>query len=320
MTPKKDSLEFHAYQEAGHSVMSFLIRNGYTNEFVPVDRSLILPEFEHVSIDEESADWGEITRGLGSLLTTPQVLLAGCVAEDIRSNSQNDGINPDDQLVKRALHLIEAYVEEMTRDYEVRDRESPRILKEMHKYVARQLRQYWVAVIAVADALLLRRTLSETEVFKIIDHHVVEATILVAVESFLEYENGEQIYSSLTARFGDEVIAKKLYVFVPIGFGWALLRKMGVSSFPDDFFIFDEKGEKVEAKIANQHFFTAALGIAQNTIEFGYAPPITKAVFTAIIAHSADVMAANKALYRGADISGSSVLPPTVYDLTVEEL
>jgi hypothetical protein len=175
-------------------------------------------------------------------------------------------------------------------------------------------------VVALADALLLHKTLTETEAFSIIEHRIVEETISTAAESFLEYESGEQIYNNLVAKFGDEIIAKKLYIFMPMGFGWAVLKKMGVSNFPDKFIIFDQNGEKVEVKIASEHYFTAALGIAHKTVEFGYSQAITKTVFTAIIAHSADLRAANEALNEGLDISGGSISPPIVYDLTLEEL
>src|SRR5215216_5383424 len=82
-----NSLEKRAYRESGHAVMSFLISKGFTDKYIPVGRDGILPEFKQVTIEAESTDWAETTTNLGSLMTVPQVLIAGHMAESIKYNS-----------------------------------------------------------------------------------------------------------------------------------------------------------------------------------------------------------------------------------------
>ena len=108
-----DPLEKLAYQEAGHATMSYLIRRGFVKKYVPVDRSLILPTFTRISIEGQSADWGKLTPGLGSLMTVSQVLLAGALAKEIKFHPyQGSSLDTDGPSSKRALHLISSYIEE----------------------------------------------------------------------------------------------------------------------------------------------------------------------------------------------------------------
>lgn len=173
-----ENLEGRAYREAGHATMSFLIRKGFVERFVPVDRSLMLPEFAIVSIEGQGVDWGEITRGLGSLMTVPMVLLAGCLAEQIKYPSHQSGHLPlDDPLVKKALHLITAYIEEYGSDqmsFAERDTEAGKTLAEMSGYVADILRMHWASVESLASALLQNKMLRKSEAFELIEKEITD--------------------------------------------------------------------------------------------------------------------------------------------------
>jgi hypothetical protein len=169
------SSEHRAYQEAGHAVMSYLIRKGFTDKYVPVDRSLILPEFKQVTIEGESANWAETTFGLGSLVTVPQVLLAGYTAVRIKYNVTED-ISPEKStLIERAWDLLGGYIEEYGTDNPAeRDKQATKWLNEMYDYVEEKLRAHWVSVNALANALLQQKTLSEGEAFEIIEQDIPE--------------------------------------------------------------------------------------------------------------------------------------------------
>jgi hypothetical protein len=172
-----DTLERRAYQEAGHTVMSYLIRQGFTNKFVPIDRSLILPEFERVAIEGQSADWAKTTFGLGSLITASQVLLAGYAAERIKYNIREDSLPRNSASVKRAEHLTAAYIEEYAGDglsASKRDRRAAQLVREMFDFVEKTLRTYWVSVEALANALLQRKSLTEAEAFEVIEKDIPE--------------------------------------------------------------------------------------------------------------------------------------------------
>jgi len=133
--------------------MSYLIRKGFTEKFTPVDRSLILPEFKQVTTEGESVNWAEITFGLGSLMTVPQVLLAGHTAVRIKYN------------------VIEEYGTDNPTE---RDNQATKWLKEIYDYVEEKLRMHWVSVNALANALLQQKTLSEREAFEIIERDIPE--------------------------------------------------------------------------------------------------------------------------------------------------
>lgn len=168
-----DSPELCAYREAGHAVMSYLIRKGFTDKYVPIGRSLILPAFEQVAIESESANWAEITHGLGSLVTVPQVLLAGYVALQIKYNIHEEISLRDSPLVKRAWHLLGAYLEEYGEDNpSARDERATEWLQEIAGYVEEKLRAHWVSVEALATALLEFKVLAEDKAFEIIEKDI----------------------------------------------------------------------------------------------------------------------------------------------------
>ena len=206
--PQSDDLEPRAYREAGHATMSYLIRNGFIENYVPLyDRWLILPEFSAVSIEGPSADWNKPTFSLGSLLPSVQVELAGHVAEQIKFDSsldtgfsramlvvagyfddqksigkaiQNPHLPPDPPparpympLVLNAFHgiegTVEQYMPESSMDYDERTRRSVQIFQDMYPYLVDRLRLHWPAVEALAQALLQHKTLSEAEAFQVLE-------------------------------------------------------------------------------------------------------------------------------------------------------
>ena len=178
MVPQQsDSIERLAYREAGHAVMSYLIRKGFTEKYVPVDRSLILPAFKEVALSGEGADWGEITSGLGSLITTAQVLLAGNASEQLKFSTSKDTSAPEAALVKQAEHLTAAYIEEYAGEgigLSERDARTKELLQEISKFVDETLHIYWTSVEALATALLERTSLLEDEAFGIIERYIPE--------------------------------------------------------------------------------------------------------------------------------------------------
>src|SRR6266545_4571794 len=152
---QSDSSEHSAYREAGLAVMSYLIRNGFTNKYLPIGRSDCLPPFEQVTIEGESLAWTKITPNLGSLVTVAQVLLAGYVAETIKYNILEDLSSRNSNLMKEARGWLNAYVEEYyTDDFIKKHRYTTSLLREVFAYVKENIQKYWASVDRLAIALL----------------------------------------------------------------------------------------------------------------------------------------------------------------------
>jgi hypothetical protein len=113
--------------------------------------------------------------------------------------------------------------------------------------------------------------------------------------------------------------AEKLNVFVPSAFAWALLRRMGVESFPSHYVALDAGGGEVNVPVASEHYFTAALRLAFETLEGGWNEDLSREQFEAVIARSADMNAANKALNAGESIAGAALQPLRVLRISAEE-
>jgi hypothetical protein len=162
--------EQRAYREAGHAVMSYLIRGGFTDQHIPIDRSLILPPFKRVAIEGTSGDWGEITPGLGSLITAPQVLIAGVAVDQIQGRPVNLEMLRSSPQVEKAFDLLGSYIEEYGEENgRERDRQAWEWLGEMYVYVVEMLQIYWSCVEALAKALLEYKGLSEARAFEVIE-------------------------------------------------------------------------------------------------------------------------------------------------------
>lgn len=130
----------------------------------------------------------------------------------------------------------------------------------------------------------------------------------------------DSIISVLAKEFNNNLTARILYYFLPITFGWALLKKMGVENFPSTFNLLDKHNNEVEFRVSEQNLFMGSLTLAFKTIEYGYTDKISKAVVAELIHRSAEVNAANKALNSGAEIKGASLGPTLIHSIKAEEL
>jgi hypothetical protein len=129
----------------------------------------------------------------------------------------------------------------------------------------------------------------------------------------------DDIVNRLTAMGYSTSSAEKLNVFVPSAFAWALLRRMGVESFPSHYVALDADGSEVNVPVAREHYFTAALKLAFETLESGWSEDLSREKFEAVTARSADMDAANKALNAGVSIAGAALQPLRVFRFSAEE-
>lgn len=142
------------------------------------------------------------------------------------------------------------------------------------------------------------------------------ATIITRAEG----EDDDRIVERLVAEGMSALDAEKLLAFVPSAFAWALLKKMGVRSFPRTFTVFDTQGREISRAVASEHYFTAALAVGYDIVANAYTVQIPKETFRSVVARSAAIAAANKALNQNIDIEGGRVLPPQFFRITAEEL
>jgi hypothetical protein len=173
-TSPAQSLEHRAFREAGHAVMSCLIRKGYTDRFVPFDRSLILAPFQPITLESTPTSWNELTGSLGSLITTAQVLSAGYLAERIQSQVADSAFPPQDSAVQTALHLVGAYIEHYGGDSMTitqRDIQALQLFRDLFDYVEERLHSFWTCVDILAKQLLDAKIVSEEAVFATIEQH-----------------------------------------------------------------------------------------------------------------------------------------------------
>ena len=113
--------------------------------------------------------------------------------------------------------------------------------------------------------------------------------------------------------------AEKLNAFVPSAFAWVLLRRLGVGIFPSHYIALDADGTEVSIPVAREHYFTAALQLAFETLEHGWSDDLPREAFEAVIARSAEMNAANKALNEGASIAGAAIQPLRVFRFSANE-
>lgn len=120
--------------------------------------------------------------------------------------------------------------------------------------------------------------------------------------------NGERddVVKQLVQDGVHETAANLATDLVPIAFGWALLKKMGFTSFPSVFEL-TEADETVN--VADSHVFTAALTEAVAVMTHGYTDIFSKRVVSMLIAESPEVDAVNQALAAdpNLDLSGATL-------------
>lgn len=113
--------------------------------------------------------------------------------------------------------------------------------------------------------------------------------------------------------------AEKLNAFVPSAFAWALLQRMGVASFPNHYIALDAGGGEINVPVESEHYFTAALKLAFETLEGGWSEVLSREQFEAVVARSAEMNAANNALNSGESIAGATLKPLRVLRFSAEE-
>ncbi len=148
-----------------------------------------------------------------------------------------------------------------------------------------------------------------------------EALALVTRTAQLFEENNSNeadIIADLVAYGLSPADSRKLYLFVQSAFSWAVLKNMGVEKFGVDFQIRANDGSTFHVPVAGQQLFTTALALGISLLQKGYTEEITVSVFEAVVAKSAEVVAANKALSEGADISESEIMS-TFYGFDAED-
>ncbi|MGQ9909714.1 MAG: hypothetical protein ACUVS2_12855 [Candidatus Flexifilum sp.] len=148
------SLDEHSHAEAGRAVMYYLLDVGLADEFVPRERSMMLPPFPGVRAQPHSMDWGQETFNLGSMITAAQILLAGWVARHEPPGRARD-LDLDAIDVRRAELMITGYAEEYVSDSDFtrRDAAARRWLLKLHETVRAHLHAHWRAVETLALAI-----------------------------------------------------------------------------------------------------------------------------------------------------------------------
>jgi hypothetical protein len=120
-----------------------------------------------------------------------------------------------------------------------------------------------------------------------------------------------------------ELDAEVLVRFVPCAFAFALLKLMGLNSFPSTFRVYNAAGELVELPLALEHCFTAALSVGYEVITQGYTPRISKETFQAVTQRSAEMDAVNKYFEAGntlEELKGARIAAPILIGPTAEQL
>lgn len=166
-----------AYREAGCAVASCLIRIKGMADLPPEDYPHLVPSFSYVTIEGQGPDWGKTRPEWRNLTCAVLILLVGYAAEQSVSPS-SDGDEPcwDSPLVRQSLELARqrvalAYPTSASPGQPV----SPHIEQNARAYLifmldfaTRLCRSYSWYIDRVAEALLRSKTLTEKQVFDII--------------------------------------------------------------------------------------------------------------------------------------------------------
>lgn len=130
----------------------------------------------------------------------------------------------------------------------------------------------------------------------------------------------DDIVQLLQARGYSAIAAEKLNAFVPSALAWIVLKRLGVEQLPNHFIALDEAGEEVRIPVASQHYFTAALTLAYDTFENGWSEVLPRATYQIVAGRSAEMVAANKALYAGESLEGTTLGASRLLRLSASEL
>ena len=138
------------------------------------------------------------------------------------------------------------------------------------------------------------------------DHEEAERLVIRTAQLTAALGNEDEVRKQLCNDGLSGADAKKAYYFVQAAFGWALIKKLGVSKFPSDLRFQSRRGD-FSVPVSSQHVFTAALVVAVNIMEHGYTQALPKEVFSSVALSSAEADAVNKALNAGEDVSGAEI-------------
>lgn len=126
--------------------------------------------------------------------------------------------------------------------------------------------------------------------------------------------SGGEDYSIVIARFTAAnkapVVAERLAYLVPLAFGRAVLRRMGVEAFSETVKIVCPNGDVLEISLHDDGLFRAAADLAEESFRSGLVP---RAEFRATALRSVELQAANEALATGTDIRGATALQSTIF-------
>lgn len=172
-----DKTQQHAYCEAGHAVMSYLVRYmGVANSLFrfPVqkeDQLHLAVSFEMLSL-ENKYNWQKQTHSLRDFTIIPLILLAGTIAEQNIVNPDEKKLDLSLPLVQDALNLCAGYFYEYNEDLSEGDAQGYALqsLLMISEVAATQMIAYWDAVDRVAKSLIENKTLSERQVFGIVNN------------------------------------------------------------------------------------------------------------------------------------------------------
>jgi hypothetical protein len=127
-----------------------------------------------------------------------------------------------------------------------------------------------------------------------------------------------ELVAALESEGFSHLHAEKLCLFVPSAFAWALLKRMGLQSFPDHYVALDRFGKEVQLPIASEHYFAGALQLAYETLEQGWGPILSKQKFQSILVRSAEYGATDKLLRSGKSLAGAELLPLRLFRISAE--
>ena len=155
----------------------------------------------------------------------------------------------------------------------------------------------------------------------LLDHEKALEDILFTINIFKLNKNAEpeRIVKILTTKFDNKIKANKLYAFIPMAFGFVTAKKIGIDKFPSEFYLLNRNKKKILFPLAQEHYFTASLKLGYEHLENGWSEQLSKEAFEAVLAHSAEVNALNKALNKGIDVKGSEFQPSLIHGILAED-
>lgn len=144
-----------------------------------------------------------------------------------------------------------------------------------------------------------------------LDHQSAQRAVLETLHIIAAHPEADEdrIVELLQERGHSRIAAEKLNVFVPAALGWPVLKRLGVELCSGYFIAYDDNDEEVQIPVAGQHYFIAALQLAQRTLEQGFSEELSLQAYERVIGRSAEINAVNKALAQDVRVEGGSLGP-----------